>query len=274
MAPVSLKPTQKGVTALIVVAAVVFVCCLLSCFWAVGKSNRVNAERAKVEKEVRDSQAMAQTQRDSENKYLDTRAQIHCLESSVATQAYVPTLLKQIEHLGKSVDMKVIGVRPKAPNPNAGLAKKVASQSAGTGAAGQAPADPNAVAEKPEIPKPYDELEIDLELEGSYMNAVDFLYKLTSFPKIMAVNTIQMNPDNTPGLAMTESPLLNIKINVTAFVFKEASPSKKKPATGTANLPTDRGANSLTLAPQSGRVRHDGNENALHSPRRSGNEAG
>ena len=35
---------------------------------------------------------------------------------------------------------------------------------------------------------------------------------------------------------MSESPKLSIKINVTAFVFKEASPAKK-PADGTASAP-------------------------------------
>ena len=45
MAPLSLKPTQKGVAALIVVAAVVFVGCLLACLLAVQKTNHVNAEK-------------------------------------------------------------------------------------------------------------------------------------------------------------------------------------------------------------------------------------
>ncbi len=238
MAPVSLKPSQKGVTALIVVAAAVFVCCLLACFWAMQKTSQVSAEKARAEKEIRDNQAIAQTQHDSENKYLDTRAQIRCLESSVSTQAYVPTLLKQIEHLGKSVNLKVNGVRPKAPDPNAGLAKKMAAQTASSGAGGQSPAGGSAAAPaaKPEPPKPYDELEVDLELEGNYMNALDFLYKLTSFPKIMAVNSVQMDPDNSPGQAITDSPKLKIKINLTAFVFKEPAPAKKPAAGDTASL--------------------------------------
>lgn len=230
MAPVSLKPTQKGVTVLVVLAALVFVLCLLSCLAAVGKIRSIDGERAEVEKQVRESQMVAQTQRDSENKYLDTRAQIRCLESSVSTQAYVPTLLKQIERLGRSVHLNIIGVRPKAPDANAKLAQKMASE-----AGGQAGADPNAAATKPEPPKPYDELEVDLELEGGYMNALDFLYRLTSFPKILAVNSVQMTPGI--GLNVSESPRLSIKINATAFVFKEASPSKRKSAAGAAQAP-------------------------------------
>lgn len=236
MAPLNLKPTQKGVTILVVVAGAVFVCCLLACFGVVQKVNSINIDRSKAEKQVRESQIVAQTERDSENRYSDTRAQIRCLEASVSTQAYVPTLLKQIEHMGKSVHLEVVGVRPKAPDPNAGLAKKAAAEAAAKDqGASDKPAD-GSVAAKPELLKPYDELEVDLELEGSYMNALDFLYKLTSFPKIMAVNTVQMSPDSGLGGIATESPNLSIKINVTAFVFKEASPSKK-PASGTAKLP-------------------------------------
>jgi Tfp pilus assembly protein PilO len=222
---------------LAVAAALVFVLCLLSCLAAVGKIRSVDGERSKVEKQVRESQMVAQTERSSENKYLDTRAQIRCLESSVSTQSYVPTLLKQIEHLGKSVHLKVLGVRPKAADPNVALAKKQATQAAAQN--GQAGADGAVAAATPPPAKPYDQIEVELELEGNYMNALDFLYKLTSFPKILAVNSVQMNPGS--GLMAAESPRLSIKINATAFVFKEASPSKGKPLDGAAKAPGGRG---------------------------------
>ena len=232
MAPVSLKPTQKGVTVMAIVTAVIFVCCLLACFGAIAKVRDIDAQRAKVEKQVKESQSIAQTQRDAENRYIDTRAQIRCLESSVSTQAYVPTLLKQIERLGKSVDLRVIGVRPKVddsarlkPQPAPAEGEKTASADGAATAAA-----------KPEPPKPYDELSIDLQLEGNYMNALDFLYRITSFPKILAVNTVQMAPAGLNGLV--GSPNLTIDINVTAFVFKETKvAAAKKPATEAAKAP-------------------------------------
>lgn len=271
MVQVSLKPTQKGVTALIVVAAVVFAVCLLACFGAMQKINSVDSEKIAVEKQVRESQTLAQTQRDSENKYLDTRAQIRCLESSVATQAYIPTLLKQIDAMGKSVNLKVLGVKPTPPDPNAKLAKKVAGDAAAQ--SGQAPAPaaaPAPGAAQPEAPKPYDEVKIDLQLEGSYTSALDFLYRLTSFPKIIAVNNIQMNPGSLTTLG--QSPKLSIQINVTAFVFKEASKAKK-PAAGTAQV-QGRGANALAAAPHRPSVAPLRNGNAPHFQGRSPNEAG
>lgn len=229
MAAVNLKPTQKGVTMLAIAAGVILVCCLLACLGALAKVREVDGERAKVAKQVEDSQSVAQTQRDSENRYIDTRAQIRFLESSVATQAYVPTLLKQIEHLGKSVNLKVIGVRPKV-DASAAVKKKPASD--GTSKSSSADSSATAPAAKPEPPKPYDELSIDLQLEGNYMNALDFLYRLTSFPKIVAVNTVQMNP--TGSIGVIGSPRLTIDINVTAFVLKENKPAAEKTTTQSA----------------------------------------
>ena len=70
------------------------------------------------------------------------------------------------------------------------------------------------------------------------MNALDFLYKLTSFPKILAVNSLEMTPQSGSGDA--GSTKLSIKINATAFVFKETSNSKQKPADDCAGVPMER----------------------------------
>jgi Tfp pilus assembly protein PilO len=204
---------------------VILVGCLLACLGAVAKVREVDSERAAVEKQLQESQTIAQTQKDSENKYLDTRAQIKYLESSVSTQAYVPTLLKQLEHTGESVNLKVMGVRPKTVADV--VVKKPATDSSTPST--------DATAAAPPPTKPYDEVEIDLTLEGDYMNALDFLYRLTSFPKILAVNTVQMDPVGGPG-ALIGSPRLTITMNVTAFVFKETKESTTK-ATGTAIVP-------------------------------------
>ena len=141
MAQISLKPSQKGVAVLGIMAGLVFVLCVLSCLAAIGKVRSVDTEKRQVETQLRDSQMIAQTQISTENKYLDTRAQIRCLESSVSTQAYVPTLLKQIENLGRSVDLKVLGVRPLPPDPNVALAKKQAAAAAADSSGGAAAAE-------------------------------------------------------------------------------------------------------------------------------------
>ncbi len=222
MALVSLKASSKGIMLLIVLAVVIFFGCVLVYLGAAGKMKGVEAELAQKEKQVKDSTKIAQTLEESRLKFLDTRSQIRCLESSVSTHAYVPTLLKQLEGLGKSVNLRVLGVRPqpvKAEPVTRKLSSGAQASEGNVEAASQSKA--NTVGKQAAKPatKPYDELKIDLELRGNYMNALDFLYKLTSFPKIISVNSVDMRTcaRTDPGV----SPMLDIKINVTAFVFKD-----------------------------------------------------
>ncbi|MEN6581916.1 MAG: type 4a pilus biogenesis protein PilO [Armatimonadota bacterium] len=223
----SLKPSAKGVTALIVIAVVIFFGCAMAYMAAAGKMRTTANELAAKQKKVDEGKRIAQKLEDSKLKYLDAKSQVRFLESSVSNQAYVPTLLKQLEILGKSVNLNVIGVRPqpvqvvaetrtlssgaKAAN---GDVEGASQQKAQTGQAGQA---------TQAVKQPYDELKIDIEVEGRYMNALDFLYKLTSFPKIVAVNTVDVEP-TTSSDDVVGSPVLKIKVNLTAFVFKSDAP--------------------------------------------------
>ena len=181
-------------TALIVVAAVVFLGCALIFIAAEGKIRGQEAKRESMEKQVDSSRQMAQKLEQTRLTYLDTCSQIRYLESSVTTQAYVPTLLQQLEALGRSVNLKVLGVRPqpkevtppKTPASGEAKASESNAESGSQTKAGEASGKKAA--------GPYDELKIDVEVEGNFNNALDFLYKLTSFPKIVAVNSVQMAP--------------------------------------------------------------------------------
>lgn len=238
MAAISLKPNSKGITALIVIAVIIFFGCVLGYMAAAGKMKSTATELEAKQKKVTESEQIAQKLEQSKLNYYDACSQIRFLESSVSNSAYVPTLLKQLEFLGKSVNLKVIGVRPQPVEVVATQRKITSGKDAANGnveAASQTQADPNGnAAQKPaQKPAPYDELKVDIEVEGKYMSALDFLYKLTSFPKIIAVNSVQMNPSSgsLDNKLMVGSPTLNIKVNVTAFVFKDDKPtSAPKPA--------------------------------------------
>lgn len=234
MALASPKPTSKGVTALIIIAVAIFFGVMLIYLAAAGKMRSLASELSTKEKEVQDSKKIALTLQQSKLEYLDSRAQIRCLESSVSTQAYVPTMLKQLEYLGRSINLKVLGVRPQPiveaqPAQSSSSGSQAASGSTGSAESGT----PKAEA------KPYDELQVEIELEGSYMNALDFLYRLTSFPKIVSVNSMQIIPSG-PTEAL-RSPKLNIKMNVTAFVFK-ANKAAQPAAQGQASSAEERRA--------------------------------
>ncbi len=227
MAIVSLRPTSKGITVLIILAVVIFFGCVLAYMGAAGKLKAVAADLDKKEQQMAKSEKIAARLQESELKYLDTRAQIRNLESSVSTQAYVPTLLKQLEHHGELVNLRVLGVRPqpaaKATSTRTLQSAKQASRGDVEKASEQRAGLSTSKEEKKEMP--YDELKIELELEGKFANALDFLYGLTTFPKIIAVDSIDVSPARLePGSA---SPNLGLRMKVTAFVLKDDKPTEQ-----------------------------------------------
>ena len=232
MATVNLKATSKGVIALIAVAGFIFLGCVLGYLGAAGKMRRTNHELDTKEKKVAESKVIAQKLEKSKLDYFDTWSQIRFLETSVSTSAYVPTLLEQLELLGKSVNLKVLGVKPQPPEKRPTVRKITSGSQASKGnveGASEGSASDSAKGKK-EPENPYDELKIEVEVEGNYANMLDFLYKLTSFPKIIAVNTVTMSPVDSV-LCFSESPRLTIKLEITAFMFKNTTPA------GTPGLP-------------------------------------
>lgn len=234
MAAFSLKATTKGVTALIVVAVVILFGGILAYVGVAGKLKTLTTEMQAKQKRVAESEQIAQKLEKSKLDYLDARSQVRYLEASVSTQEYVPTLLKQLEHLGASVNLKVTGVRP-APMS----AKPVVQRSIGSGKqasegnidkASEEKTGPQGAEKPKEQPSPYDQIVIDVEAQGHYMSALDFLYRLTSFPKIIAVNEIAMDPPSGSRLDQAyANPALKIKLKLTAFVLKDG-PTASDPA--------------------------------------------
>ena len=97
MAAVSLKAGSKGITVLIILAVAILFGCVLAYMGAAGKLKAVAADLEKKERQVAESEKIASRLEETRLDYIDARAQIRNLESSVTTQAYVPTLLKQLE---------------------------------------------------------------------------------------------------------------------------------------------------------------------------------
>ena len=225
MTAFSLKASLKGVTALVIVAVVILFGCVLVYLGVAGKLKGAVSEMEAKAKQVSESREIAQKLEASKLTYLDARSQVRYLEASVSTQEYVPTLMKQLEHLGRSVNLKVLGVRPSQEKEKPVVKRSLSSgKEASEGnlqTASQAKAD-SKDEKSASKPSPYDELKIELEVQGRYMDALDFLYKLTSFPKIIAVNEVEMTPPSSRLLTLG-SPTLTMKLNVTAFVLKDES---------------------------------------------------
>ncbi|MFQ3548373.1 MAG: type 4a pilus biogenesis protein PilO [Armatimonadota bacterium] len=224
MALANLKPNQKSVTAMLIFVVILFFACIMIYVLGAGKLKAVESEMQAKEEQVKTAAKTAQLLEKSKLEYLDARAQIDFLEVSVSDQAYVPTLLKQLEYLGKETNLRVIGVKPQADSEGQTRRSLSSAKEASEGNVDQASKSKKKVEgseEEVESKTPYNELKIDVEATGKYMNALDFIYKLTRFPKIIAVNSVQIYPSASDIMG---SPELNIKVNVTAFVFKDKKP--------------------------------------------------
>jgi Tfp pilus assembly protein PilO len=168
------------------------------------------------ERQRDESARLASRLAELELRFKEDQDQLKFLESSLPSMAYVPTLLKQIEKLGKDTKNVVRGVRPEMA-PRAPVRPAVRRTDPEAQEGGDGPKE-----EKPKPPEPYDRLTIQVALTGSYQDYQLFLQKLTHFPKIVAVDRVQLRPrhDNSnPG----GNPRLDVDMQLTAFILKEGA---------------------------------------------------
>jgi Tfp pilus assembly protein PilO len=172
---------------------------------------KLNVEISKKQTKLDNSEEITRRLARVEQEYTDAQVKLGALEKGVSTKSYVPTLLRQIEDLGKSVNMRVVGVRPQIA-----IAAPVQAPASSDGDKGD---KPKVVRKKPD---PYDKLDIDIEVTGKYCDVARFLYKVTSFPKIIAVNSVQITPvSGSSSKGTIGSPDLSVKLGTTAFIMKD-----------------------------------------------------
>lgn len=130
----------------------------------------------------------------------DTRAKLTHLEAGVPEMEYVPTLLKELEKLGKECGIEVTGVRPVPVQPKPVVkAENSESQKA--------------------VRKPYNELDIEVKGRGSYGSVMRFINGLTTFPKIVAARTLSMQPKVDTKNGLNAAPKLDVTIELRSYLF-------------------------------------------------------
>jgi len=149
---------------------------------------------------------------DSQANLQSTATKLKYLENGVQDYAYVPTLLSELEKLGKASGIDVVGVRP-LPKPNLPGKK-------------DAPGD-GEVKKK----KSYDELNIEVKGRGNYRSVLNFIESLGKFPKVVAARTVEMSPKTTPGQT---GSVLDVTIDLRAYIFpdQQETPAKTAMAPG------------------------------------------
>lgn len=192
----TVRPTKKLCIAMAAISGGILLGCVGLYFW---QSGELAAQEKVVQDkiaEVEHGEKVAMRLHQMQDDYNQTNGKLRYLESSVSPDAYIPSLLKQIEALAKSTDLKVIRFthqREKAPSP---------------------PTDKEKL--KTFVPQPYDKEHLDMDVEGAYWNVARFVQRLTEFPKIISVGSITATPQSPQT---GRSPKLATKIRMTGFVF-------------------------------------------------------
>lgn len=228
----SIKPSKKLLACLVGIAFLLILTCGLVYKNRAARLHQLELQVREKEEKLANSAKIARQLASVEAKYFDAEAKLGILEQGVSTKAYVPTLLRQIEDLGKKVGLRVVGVRPRP-------------QIAATTSAPSTAESDKKKEQKPKKPEPYEKLDIDIELDGKYWNVVRFLEEITYFPKIITVNGIQITPETQP--MKTSQPDLTVRLSTTAFILKDSDrmPRRTNQTRACADMRTTGGGEVL-----------------------------
>jgi Tfp pilus assembly protein PilO len=179
--------------------------------------------------ELNDGERIAR-RRDTARDALEAdRSQLRYLETAVSDAAYVPTLLKQLEDLARSTNNKVLSVRPSVDTSGPSKIEQRRDPDAADEKDGGEVKDK----ENKKAPDPYTRLNIQVVLVGGFNSVQQFVERLTRFPKIIAVDQIQLRPHQAQD-GDRESKL-DVDLKLVAFVMKESPRAAARTAPANAD---------------------------------------
>ena len=169
--------------------------------------------------------AQVQAQRDvpaqlevSKTELEKVRSKLAHLERNVPEFAYIPTMLRELEAVGKASGLKVVGIRP--------LAKSDAAKAE----------------EAKGVTKPYEEIEIEVRCRGNYGSILKFMNALNAFPKIVGARAVSVEPKPDP-LNPKAAPDLEIDARMRTYLFRDPQDAVSPDKTAMAPNGTAQGGN-------------------------------
>lgn len=129
-------------------------------------------------------------------QYLKMQAQVQFLERALPPAEYIPTLLGQVEQTAIASGVAIQEFRPKAQaeTPPAAAEGSAASPDAGVS-----------------------KMQFDVSIRGDYTQIQRFLQSLTRFRKILALDSLTLNPSAATDVNV--SPVLTGSMSFTAYVL-------------------------------------------------------
>ena len=170
--------------------------------WSMAQENQTHLQAK--QQELQEAQQAASQLQQVQEQLLTTQRELQYLERGVSEAAYVPTMLKQFEQTVRQLNLQIVSIRPQAPPVKPPTTNPDGSNT------GQ-PQEP---------PKPYDEQLFEIQLRGKFWDTVRLLKTLETFPKILAVQSLNTQAKATAEES-TAHPDLETKMVVKAFIFRE-----------------------------------------------------
>lgn len=182
-----------------------------ACYYQYTQLQDSQDKAAKLKEQLLDEKGLQRKVDESLVVVEEAEQMLEHLEKGVPQFAYVPTMLRELESVGKSNGCLIYGVKPKLPKPE--KPKK------GEKKAGKSPAKSK---------KPYTELEIEVTGRGQYERILSLVTALEGFPKIIAVRAVDMTPKKT---SKDDTAPLNLEftLSIRAFAFPP-EPARQQPA--------------------------------------------
>ena len=164
----------------------------------------MDAEVADISNRLQNSSTIDNELKDANRRLQAAEGQLRYLEQSVSARSYVPTLLKQLQLVGKQHNLTVESVRP---------------------VVNAAPTTPNNNTDsKSAEAKLYDLQDIQIAVNGRFWDCMQFVDGLTRFPKILAVRRIDVRPKARQY--RTDPYVVDMSISLTAFIQKDKAAEK------------------------------------------------
>lgn len=174
-------------------------------YWQYTGYSGLQARVQAAEKQVAESRTIAERLGKAQEQYTNISQKLQHLELSVSERAYIPTLLKQLEATAKSRRLTVLSVRPASAQPQ----PKAQSEN-----------EDQKKDEQKKPAEPYEKQVIDVSVRGQFWDIMHFTEDLTRFPKILAVERVQLRPRQRKDLG---DPFeVEAQFTLTAFIFRNA----------------------------------------------------
>lgn len=205
-----MKAASKGSSSMILLLVVVLILGGGAIYWQYSAMTAAESRVNSLESEVPNEEELTGTLTASQTELSEFQQKLQHLEKGVPQAAYVPTLIKELEQVGRMNKVTVTGVRP----------VMAVSSPTKTG----------------EDKKPYQEIEMDIVGRGGYLAVLNLVSALQTFPKILSVSTVAVVPKRDQDAKQ----VLEATVRIKAFVFAEEK-AEAKPTEKVASLGAPRG---------------------------------